>query len=172
MHEPVGFDFRKWFERILPQLIERSQAVVSSGEEHLPMMLLFGYRADHVVAVGIPDFGSIESKDIVANLQKALAADVAHVAAVVFLSEVWTVESHSKDELNDYTKGRGEEGISKHPRRTESMMFNAIHGQEQLMAMCPISPKSRKLGPPKIMDNMAKGASMSGRMAVDKPDLQ
>ena len=172
MHEPLGFDFRKWFEGILPKLIERSQIVISSGESHIPILILFGYGDDEIVPVAVPDFGSIDSKELVANLHQSMAADVAKFAGVIFLSEVWTVASDSEDELDDYTKNRGEEGISKHPRRTEGMMFNAIHGTEQLMAMCSIDPKTRKLGPPKIMDNMAKNAGMSGRMVVDKPKPQ
>jgi hypothetical protein len=169
MHEPIGFDFRKWLDKLLPKLIDGAQKIVSSGDQHSPMLLVCGYGGE-VMPVGVADFGSIESKDVVAGLQKSLARNVDAVAGVIFISEIWTLISDDRKSVDDYTKGRpAEEGISEHPDRKEAVMFSVIHGSEQIMAICLIDPKTRKLAAPHILDNRAKDSFITGRMAVDKP---
>jgi hypothetical protein len=169
MNKPKVFDFRQWFDDLLPKLIKVSQAIMDTGEEVTPMLLIYGHKENQLVPVAIPQFGDTDSKNLVAGLQKSLAEDVVNVAGVVFISEIWTVRSDHKgaqEELDKYLKEHS--GITEHPDRTEAVMINAMHGSEQLMAICDFDEK-KKLAEPRIMSNRDKGWHASGRMVLDPP---
>ena len=145
MHAPEDFNFHKWFiDETLPILISGSNKVIAMGEQHLPILLLFGYKKGDVVPVVIPDFGDKPSKEVVAHMQKDLCKHVDRVAAVIFLSEVWTASFDRKEDSPS--------NLENYPGKGEGMMFNAMHGDQQLMAICDIDRTQKRLGEPRILD--------------------
>ena len=92
MTEPTNFDFRKWFDNILPEMLRPAKQIVAMDRQHIPMLIIFGYDG-HMMPIGIPQFGDLGTKEATTALQQKLGAKTDTIAAAVFISEVWTVSN-------------------------------------------------------------------------------
>lgn len=158
MEQPDDFNFHDWFvNKTLPILIKGINRIIETGEQHSPILMVFGYEKGDVVPIVIPDFGDRESKDLVADMQKTVCQDVANVAATVFMSEVWRKSYDSIEE------GRKAHDLELEPIKEEAMMINAMHGDEQLIVIFPIDRDRKCLGEPEIT-NPHDDPRTTGRM--------
>lgn len=152
-------EFRRWFDEKLPALMIAARGIIGSGREHRPMLLCYSH-AGHVVPVPITGFDSIEAKDKVAYLHREMAKNP-HMAAVVFISEAWTVDIDASEKVPA--------SVAQDPRRFEVIIFSAIRGEQQLFATCRIERPGNTISEPVVTDPANPEAPSFGRMVVNRP---
>lgn len=139
--------FRAWFERELRHLHQTASEWITAGKTVPPVFLVFG--DDNECAIfPVPSFANVTDKNRVAALHWLLGK----AGTAVFMSECWTLNATFSPEDAERLR-TSKEGIEHDPERTESVMWSAIKGKRQLIALAPILRPSNMLGPAKIIDS-------------------
>lgn len=186
---PASAAARDFLDKHLPALRNQALSALISKGEYAPQLL--GYMDDG--SLGIIDvsratggsFGDARSKDAVAYVHRKSLL-IPSVRASVFCVEAWSVSTKAKTpEEAETERAKWGKDLSKHPDRTETVMFNMLYkgvddiGNERIMQLCAFFPvnkvmsksgpvhKYTTLGEPTIVDPNDPGQSgaksMQGR---------
>lgn len=149
-------EFRQWFQNALAlQLMPVDRQIIKRGSEVTPKLLVFDHQ-HRLTVVPILDFANSADKDHLVALQQSIGARVDLVLAAVLVNECWMVKGANAKEAYRMAP-------SKHPKRIEVMVYNAIRGDMQLLAHCEINRADQSLGAPEIVDTAGWAA---GRMVL------
>jgi hypothetical protein len=146
-------------QELYDDLFLRAKAIVEDGEEHSPMILIFGEEEDGGFAIAakpiLAMMGNDDEKNRTAALIRKLVEICPQDACVVFITEAWMQPLKRGEELPK--DGR----IADKSKAVECVIFQ-FHGKDwQAMATCPVDHKARKLEKGNIM-----GGQFGGRFST------
>jgi len=161
-------DFRAWFQKNLPVWRQPAEKILQTEPSHVPIMMIYldSQRDTPAKVIPLVMDGNNADKSRVAWLQRRLANEE-FVWAVIVVWEVWMTMHEPGD---DPAFAYGSRSLEEHPKRQEGIMFNCLHGHQQLMVVLPIDRATKTLGDPGkygIVDPFTQGNE--GRMILNKP---
>ena len=159
------YTFRGWFEDTLKHLQDNAQIMLSMGEEHIPMYLIFSSDTPHKIAA-VPMYElPMEAKDAAFEMLRLISRSPG-VHAAMFVCEAWVVsrdKNHPDPALRSVDM---EESLEFAPDRKEAMIWNCLSHGEQLIASREIDRENRRwAGELQITD--PKTTAIVGRMVDD-----
>lgn len=157
----LGDDFRQWFEARLVALHAWAAGIVTQGGEVHPAIIVI--RDDGEIAYMPLSFDTIADKNIAAALHRMTASLPMGRDGAIMVSEAWIAPGTADDPELERIK---REGIADHPQRREIVMWSALRGERQLLAMARIDRAANRLQPFEIID--PRREMLSGRMVADE----
>lgn len=162
---PATPEFRAFYETIVvPMVMKRIRKIIGNGEEHIPIIILFG--TGRIMAV-VPIL--TEDKDEVASLHYLLGNEPRCQAAVLIIGAWMVTATIAEAEKMPVT------GLRDVPGAREVIVVNARHGEQQLIGHAAITrpteggPRGSTVADLTIIDANHPDVVTAGRF-VEAPD--
>jgi hypothetical protein len=138
--------FHEWFNRKIKLLRRLDEAVVRSGTQFMPQLVVFSHVKDHFLVVQFPLANFADMKHA-SWMHRMLAKDVKTVAGAILATEEWT--------------SGGWEQAPARPR--EAVVYCGMRGSMRLTAHCLIAADRSGIGEPRlVLDAIASGRTVLG----------
>jgi len=160
--EPADGDFKQWFERISERVLAlASQIIFDKGEMHAPMLLVFNKGSTDMIPL-LLDFSTLQCKSIEAAKHRYVASQTDLCDGAIMVTEAWTLALEKGKRRKDYP-----DSLEHAQGRREMLMFSAMRGRMQLLALYEINRKTKQFENRQLVDPTDEHST--GRMILNRP---